>query len=156
SVTVAWVALNDSPPDASSKTCEGYVLEASSNNFGALAPTGAPVFTSSTFDNGVSTLTVGDATTPLDLSPTYYFRVSSLNWNGLRNTTQFTRLVYQISQSTGLIHLGAIDPFVARSTVSTSSMVVTNLGNWPVTIELSADVTSGPWTLAASSDVDVA
>jgi len=158
-VTIGWIALPQSPPDASSKTAEGYVLIASSNDFGALAPPGAPVYSSTTYSVLASTLTLG-TTFALDLSNTYYFQVGSLNWNGLVNySTAVVKLNFQIQQSTGLLHLGAISPFVARSTVSTSSMVVTNVGNWPVTVGLwasTATLPSSPWTLATSSGVDTA
>ncbi len=153
SVTVAWIAFPASPPDASSKTSEGYVLEASSNNFGALAPPGAPVFSSATFNVLSSTLSVGVAGVPLDLASTYYFRVGSYNHESRVNYANFTRLNFQILQSTGLIHLGAINPSVTRSSVSTSSMVVVNVGNWPVTLEMVADmatVPTSPWTLGTA------
>ena len=156
SVTVAWAAL---PTSVSSKTSEGYVLQASSNNFGALAPAGAPVFSSATADVRVSTLTVGSLAVPLDLSATYYFQVGSVNWTGQVNYTTLTKLNFQISQSATLLHLGTMDPNVARSTVSTSSMVVTNVGNWPVTLELSAStatVGGSPWTLGAAAGIETA
>ena len=155
SVMVAWVAPYSLA--VGSSTNEGYILQGSSNNFGALAPAGAPVFSSTTFSAQASTLTLGVAGVPLDLSNTYYFQVGSLNWAGQPNYATFTRLNFQIQQSTGLLHLGAMDPTVALSTVSTSSMVVTNVGNWPVTIELSASTAtlpSSPWTLATSSAMD--
>jgi len=94
SVVVAWVAL---PTSVSSKSSEGYVLQASSNNFGALAPAGAPVFSSATADVKVSTLAVGVAGVPLDLSSTYYFQVGSLNWTGQPNYTTLTKLNFQVS-----------------------------------------------------------
>lgn len=158
SVAVAWAA-HPGPPDASSKTCEGYVLRASSNNFGVLAPAGAPVFSSTTYSFLASTLTVGSPGAPLDLANTYYFQVGSLNHAGQPNYTQLGRLNFQILQSTGLLHLGAMDPFVATSTVSMSSMVVVNLGNWPATIELAADmatVPASPWTLSTAPGVETA
>jgi hypothetical protein len=159
SVSVAWAALPNVPPSVSSKSSEGYILQASSNNFGALAPAGAPVFSSATLDVRVSTLAVGVAGVPLDLSSTYYFQVGSLNWANQPNYTTLTKLNFQISQSATLLHLGTMDPNVARSTVSTSSMVVTNVGNWPVTLELSASTaTAGgsPWILGAATGVETA
>ena len=153
SVVVAWAAF---PPGVSSNSGEGYILQASSNNFGALAPAGAPIFSSTTFSVLASTLAVGVAGVPLDLSNTYYFQVASLNWTGQPNYTTLTKLNFQILQSTGLLHLGAIDPSVALSTISTSSMNVVNIGNWPVTLMLSAStVTAGsPWSLATAIGVD--
>lgn len=156
SITVAWIAPSE--VSVSSKSNEGYVLMASSDDFGA---TGAPVFSSTTYSALASTLTisVGPGGEDLDLSSTYYFRVASLNWIGQSSATAFTRLNFQIQPSASLIHLGAMDPSVARSTVSTSSMVVTNLGNWPATIELSASTaTAGgsPWGLGAAPGVETA
>jgi hypothetical protein len=154
SITVAWAALQ---ANVSSNSCEGYVLQVSSNNFGQLAPAGAPVFSSATADVKVSTLSVGVAGVPLDLSNTYYLQVGSLNWTGATNYTTLTRLNFQILQSTGLLHLGAIDPSVALSTISTSSMNVVNIGNWPVTLVMSAStVTAGGshWALSTVLGVD--
>ncbi|MFI5347231.1 MAG: hypothetical protein ACHQ51_12730 [Elusimicrobiota bacterium] len=156
SVVVAWAAL---PANVSSNSSEGYTLFASSNNFGALAPAGAPVFSSTTYSVLASTLAVGVAGVPLDLSNTYYFQVASLNWTGQPNYTTLAKLNFQISQSATLLHLGTMDPNVARSTVSTSSMVVTNVGNWPVTLALSASTaTAGgsPWTLGAAPGIETA
>lgn len=157
SVTVAWIAGQLSPPDASSMSTGGYVLQASSDDFGAIAlPTPAPVFSSTTYSVLASTLTVGTAA-PLDLTATYYFRVASLNWKGQPNWAVFNKLNFQAQLSTGMIHFGTISPFIARSTVSTSSMVVTNVGNWPVTITLAAStatVPASPWGLAVSSGPD--
>lgn len=155
SVTVGWVALANSPPDASSKTSEGYILRASSDNFTGTAP----VYSSTTFSVLASTLTLGAAGVPLDLANTYYFQVGTLNWNGQANYGLFPTLNFQIQQSTGLIHLGSMDPSVARSTVSTSSMVVTNLGNFPMTIELTASTAtagSSPWTLGTVPGNEIA
>ncbi|MDD5302443.1 MAG: hypothetical protein PHS14_04970 [Elusimicrobia bacterium] len=159
SVTVAWAALTAAPPDASSMTSEGYVLQASSNDFGALAPAGAPVFSSMTYNVLNSTLSLGVAGVGLDLGSTYYFRVGSLNHESRINYTYLPRLNFQILQSTGLISLGAIDPSVTRSSVSMSSMVVVNLGNWPVTLELAADMATVPasaWTLGTAPGIETA
>lgn len=159
SVTVAWIGGQLSPPDASSMSTGGYIVQASSDDFGAIAlPTPAPVFSSTTYSVLASSLTVG-TTAPLDLSSTYYFRVASLNWAGQPNWSTFGRLNFQIVRSTGLIHLGAMSPDVARSTVSTSSMVVTNVGNWPATISLTASTaTAGgsPWALYSVTGNEIA
>jgi hypothetical protein len=154
SVTVAWTGFSASPPAASSQSAEGFILQASSSDFGALGA-GAPTFSSTTYSVLATTLTVGSALNPLNLSSTYYFQVASLNWLGQPNYTTLPKLVYQISQSTGLIKIG-IDSNVALSTISVSSMVVTNLGNWPMTFELTASTqTPGtPWSLSTSVGIE--
>ncbi|MEK7384433.1 MAG: LamG-like jellyroll fold domain-containing protein, partial [Elusimicrobiota bacterium] len=73
SITAQWAALPASPQSASA---EGYLLEASSTNFSALAP-GGLVYSSATASLAASTLTL----TALDTNTTYYFRVAGLNWN---------------------------------------------------------------------------
>ena len=77
SATLNWVRLPFSPPDASSKTAEGYRLEASSTNFGALSPGGAAL-ASATPNVALSTLTV----TGLLPNTTYFFRAGALDWGG--------------------------------------------------------------------------
>ncbi|MFA6316445.1 MAG: PQQ-binding-like beta-propeller repeat protein, partial [Elusimicrobiota bacterium] len=84
SVTANWASLPTNPPDASSKTCEGYVLEASSTNFGALSP-GGLIVSSLTLQVLQSTLTVHNPA--LETGTTYYFRVGALNWTGAPNFT---------------------------------------------------------------------
>ncbi|MEK7717580.1 MAG: fibronectin type III domain-containing protein, partial [Pseudomonadota bacterium] len=76
SATVAWAERPAAPPDASSKTAEGYVLQASSTNFGAFLP-GGQIYSSATAAIAASTLTLSG----LERNTTYYFRVGSLNWN---------------------------------------------------------------------------
>jgi hypothetical protein len=152
-VTVAWIAPYQL--SVASQTNEGYVLLASSNNFGALAPAGAPVFSSITYNVLDSTLTVGAGSAPLNLGSTYYFQVGSLNWLGQANYTTLTPLNFQISQSTGLINI-AINSDVAISSVATSSVVITNVGNWPVTVQLTAVPVSGPWALGAARGAETA
>ncbi|PIR16165.1 MAG: hypothetical protein COV48_10405, partial [Elusimicrobia bacterium CG11_big_fil_rev_8_21_14_0_20_64_6] len=80
SATVAWAALPASPPDASSKTSEGYVLEASSTNFG-VNQFGGVVYSSLTTKVAASTLSITGLTTDV----TYYFRVGTLNWDSQPN-----------------------------------------------------------------------
>ncbi|MDD5657006.1 MAG: fibronectin type III domain-containing protein, partial [Elusimicrobia bacterium] len=79
SVTANWAALPLASAHGASRTCEGYRLEASSTNFGALSP-GGVVHSSTTYDVLSTTLTVLDP--PLKAGTTYYFRVGSLNWSG--------------------------------------------------------------------------
>jgi len=85
SVTVStiqtrWAALPSSPPSPSSATAEGYELDASSTDFGASAP-GGIVYSSITLNVANSTLSVSG----LSNNVTYYFRLGSLNWNGVAN-----------------------------------------------------------------------
>jgi hypothetical protein len=76
SMVVNWVPLSLAPPDASSKTAEGYVLQASSE------PTFSPMWASSATANvALSTLTIDT----LRGGVTYYFRVGSYNHNGVPN-----------------------------------------------------------------------
>lgn len=154
SVAVAWAALNASPPDGSSTTCEGYLVQASSTDFGALAPPEA-VFPSSATPNVLaSTLTISG----LLLSNTYYFRVASYNWNGSTNTTNLGPLDFQISPSTVGLSFGTINISGGpTSEVSASSVVITNSGNWPTTLQIwAATSTAGgsPWTLSTTAAND--
>ncbi|HEX4048931.1 MAG TPA: LamG-like jellyroll fold domain-containing protein, partial [Elusimicrobiota bacterium] len=79
SLTVDWAALPASP---SSATSEGYELDASSTDFGALSP-GGLVYSSSTLVNAASALTVSG----LDSNTTYYLRVGALDWSGAPDYT---------------------------------------------------------------------
>src|SRR5207245_1873105 len=67
SVTIAWTV----PAGAA----EGYLINASSTDFGALSPGGVVV--SSLTPNG---LTVTMTVTGLNSATTYYFNLGSLNW----------------------------------------------------------------------------
>lgn len=145
SATLRWAALAVAP---SSMSAEGYLLQASTAaNFSGI------VYSSQTPNVLLSTLAVSG----LAFNATYYFRVGALNWTGTPDFTVLPPLDFQIKLSTGLISFGTMDPFIARSTVSVSSMVVTNTGNWPATIELMASmatVPSSPWILSTSSGVE--
>ncbi|MBI5594490.1 MAG: hypothetical protein HY928_00220, partial [Elusimicrobia bacterium] len=77
SVTAEWAALPESPPTASA---EGYVLQASSTNFGALSPGGGVVSSTATPNVLLSTMTV--ALPPLERNTTYYFKVFGLTHVG--------------------------------------------------------------------------
>ncbi|MBI3297828.1 MAG: fibronectin type III domain-containing protein [Elusimicrobia bacterium] len=81
SVTAAWAALPQAPL---ADTAEGYVLQASSTDFGALAPGGGVVSASATANVLLSTLAV--ALPALELNTTYYLRVYSLNHAGAFST----------------------------------------------------------------------
>ena len=80
SITAAWARLPDLSQDVSSKTAQGYRLEASSTNFGAALP-GGVVFSSATANLAASTLTVSGLTS----ETTYYFRVGAQAHNGAFN-----------------------------------------------------------------------
>ncbi|MFC1679225.1 FG-GAP-like repeat-containing protein, partial [Elusimicrobiota bacterium] len=77
SVTINWEELPATPRWDSA---EGYLLHASSTNFGVETP-GGTIYSSSTPDIGLSTLTVSGLTE----ATTYYFRVGSLNWHRVPN-----------------------------------------------------------------------
>ena len=79
SISASWTPL---PPAPSSATSEGYELDASSTNFGALSP-GGTIYFSSTTSSSVGTLTVSG----LDFSTVYYLRAGSLNWDGIADYT---------------------------------------------------------------------
>ncbi|HBL15462.1 MAG TPA: hypothetical protein DD417_01505, partial [Elusimicrobia bacterium] len=93
SATAAWVAAPASPMAASA---EGYVLYASSTDFGAAAPGGVLV-SSWTFDRRVSTLTAWSPA--LEGDTTYYFRVAGLNHNGVPG--DFTSLGSTVTLAAG-------------------------------------------------------
>ncbi len=145
SATLRWAALAVAP---SSMSSEGYLLQASTAaNFSGV------VYSSQTANVLLSTLAVSG----LAFNATYYFRVGALNWSGTPDFSALPPLDFRITISTGLINFGTMDPFVARSTVSVSSMVVVNVGNWPATIELrasTATLPSSPWILSTSSGVE--
>jgi hypothetical protein len=157
STTVEWAALLPHlAGESSTMTGEGFELDASSTNFGALTP-GGVIYTSMTFNNAASTLTVDGAGQPLEFANTYYFRVGSLNWESVPNYIALQRLNLQISLSTIGVSFGNFNP-VLGSTVSISSAQVVNLGNVPVTLQVAGKMTTAggsPWTLGAAHDVDV-
>jgi hypothetical protein len=150
SAAIQWAALPASPLSSSA---EGYVLEASTTDFGARTP-GGLVLSSATSSIAVTTLTLSG----INLATTYYLRVGSLNHNSTPNYTTLTPLNIQISPDVFVLHFGTIDPNVVRSSVSVVPYVITNLGNIPVTYTLSAvPVTPGtPWVLGSAPGVDVA
>jgi hypothetical protein len=129
SVTVSWAALPRSPPDASSKTAEGYVLEASSTNFGALAP-GGVIYSSATTNVLCSTLTIVDQPFPLSSANTYYFRVGALNWVGVSSYTFLGSTVTPLA----LFAPDADDPpFPSASSYSLTALWIRN-GNPPSSV----------------------
>ncbi len=142
-VAVGWTALPASPQ---SSACEGYVLQESSTDFN-----GGTIVSSSTPNGLASQLTLSG----LNTGATMYFRLATLNWSASPDTVTLTPVDLQVSPSTGLIVMG-LDATVAFSTVSVSSIVVTNVGNYPLTLMVSGSTaTAGsPWVLAISSGIE--
>jgi len=143
SITEGWAALPASP---SSATCEGYELDVSTTNFAS-----GTVYSSTTFSGLASTLSVSG----LNTGTTLYMRVATLNWNGTPNYVFLSSANIQISPSIASLVMG-LDSNVQFSTVSVSSIVVTNVGNLPVTLVVSGStITAGsPWVLSVSSGVE--
>lgn len=152
SATVAWAALPAGTPQDHSATAEGYVLEASSTNFGALAPGGIVI---SSVSYGILTSTL--ALRGLDFSTTWYFRVGALNWSGAPSYTTLPDLDFDVDPDTAGLSFGVIDAAVTQAKISISSVVVYNRGNLPMTFVLSA-ATATPggsdWSLALSTGVE--
>ncbi len=143
SVTVHWSALPTTP---SSSTGEGYELDVSTTNFQS-----GTVYSSATASDLASTLAVAG----LNTGTTMYFRVGTLNWVGALNYVSLSSANIQISPSIATLVMG-LDSNVAFSTVSVSSVVVTNAGNLPLTLVVSGStITAGsPWVLSVSSSVE--
>jgi hypothetical protein len=143
SITEGWAALPTSP---SSATCEGYELDVSTTNFAS-----GTVYSSTTFSDLASTLTVSG----LNTGTTMYLRVATFNWNGAPNYVFLSSANIQISPSIATIVMG-LDSNVVFSTVSVSSVVITNVGNLPLTLVVSGSTTTAgsPWVLSVSSSVE--
>lgn len=156
SVTVTWVALPSAPPQASSETSEGYVVLASSTDWGALSP-GGMVYSSATPSPAANTLTVGDGV-PLEYCTTYYFRVGSLNWAGRPNVTPLpstpTLRDFGVSQSTHDLNIGDVP--LDYEVFMATSILVANTGSCPATFALRASITTpaSPWSVDTSSGTD--
>jgi hypothetical protein len=147
SVTAQWAALP-------SGAAEGYLVAASSTDFGALLP-GGVVYSSSTPDVLVSTLTVWQPP-GLDACKTHYFRLASLNWNGAPNyvavgSTQNLR--YEVLVSTHELTIGSVN--MDTEIVISTSYIVTNMA-CPATFRImAATVTAGsPWVISTTSGTD--
>ena len=129
-MTVSWVPSPLSPPDASSKTAEGYLLQAST-----AADFSGTLFSSGTPNAALSTLSV----TGLAGYTTYYLRVGALNWNGVptyaaaaatRTTTGAAPLnpvvtaVYLSSVSVAWGQVGAQDGYVVEASTASDFTAV--------------------------------
>lgn len=153
SVTVQWTGLPPSPPQ--SQSCEGYIVQASSTDFGALSPAEATFPSSSTYNEALTTLTVSG----LDLANTYYFRVGSLNWAGVADTTLEGTLNFEITPDQMNLSFGTINVSGGpTSVVNATPITVTNVGNLPTTLNVWASTEtapSSPWELGMSPGPDV-
>lgn len=150
-----WAARPSLSQDVSSMTAEGYRVEASSTNFGALTPGGA-VYSSMTANVLLSTLTIS-VPFPGHLCVDHYFRVASLNWRGFPNYTVLgsTRAPddYGVLVSTQDLTIGGID--INTEVVISTSLLLSSLA-CPVTYRLQVEaITPGtPWVIAASPGAD--
>jgi len=150
-----WAARPTVGQDVSSMTSEGYLVEASSTNFGALT-LGGVVYSSFTPNVELSTLSVAIVPGLVSLCVDHYFRVASLNWNGGRNyrvlgSTRSTE--YGVLVSTQDLDIGGMN--LNTEVVISTSLLVTNVA-CPVTYQLKVEaLTPGtPWYVAASPGQD--
>lgn len=156
SITISWAALPRFPPDASSTTAEGFVLEASSTNFGALSP-GGVTFSSMTRDIFVSTLAVGDDS-PLEYCTTYYFRVGTLNWVDATNYATIDPYpTYDDDSVTMTVHsldIGGVN--MNTVLVIPTSVDVVNQGRCPATFYVKAGTITAdsPWMVSPANGFD--
>lgn len=148
SITARWAARPSSP---SSSTCEGYVLEASTTNFGALSP-GGNLLSTRTYAVSESTLSLAG----IDHDTTWYFRVASVNPSGARNYTTLTAVNIDMTPSTMTLTFGSMNPSVSRFAIAASSVEIVNTGSWPITIALwgSTATPNSPWSLGVSSGIE--
>jgi hypothetical protein len=158
SATLQWAAL---PTPPSSSTCEGYLLEASTTNFGNLAGSpGGLVLSSATTSWAANHLSIdftNNGTSGLDSYSTWYFLIGGINWNNVWNPSTMTQLNMEISTSIYNLSMGSINPAVFQSSVSISSLVVTNVGNIAATYNIWASTLSPClWQLGTSQGVEQA
>lgn len=157
SITLSWAALTKSPPDASSMSARGFVLEASSTNFGVLFP-GGVVISSVTDDVFVSTLAVG-AGAPLEYCTTYYFRVGTLNWAGATHYMRIAeRPTYDDDALTVTASLLDLGPTPMNTVLVVPTGVdVENSGRCPATFQVKAGTVtpSSPWVISATNGMDL-
>ncbi len=151
SMVVNWHPLALAPPDASSMSAQGYVLQASS------MATFAPLWASSVTTFGVqpSTLTIDN----LRGGVTYYFRVGSLNHNSVPNFAGAVSTLMPVQLGVELTtHTISVPGLVTmNSTVLiTTSVIVTNTGNVKETYWVRATTltASSPWRIGATPGTD--
>ena len=156
SITLQWAGLVPTPVQAASATAQGFVLYASSTNYGALTP-GGVVYSSRTNDVRVSTLTVGDDTA-LDYCTTYYFRLATLNWADATNyIVLHSSPTYDDDAVTMTVHsIDLGDTNMGTVLVVPTGVDVENTGRCPATYQVKAGtVTAGsPWVIAPAAGAD--
>jgi hypothetical protein len=146
SMVVNWIPLTLSPP--SSTSAEGYTLQISS------MPSFIPLWTtpsSSTPNVLLSTLTA----TGLTGGVTYYFRVGSINWNGVPDFQTYVSTLMPVQlgvmTTSTTIPIAATQAMGATVVISTS-VTLTNTGNVSETYSLRATTTTAgsKWSIGAS------
>jgi hypothetical protein len=157
SAAAQWIARPSLAQDVSSMSAGGYVVEASSTNFGSLTPGGA-IYSSTTWNVLLSTLTVAIVPAPANLCDTHYFRAAALNWAGL--PTQYTSLGstrapadYGVAVAIMDLNLGGVA--VNTEQVITQSLQLSNVA-CPVTYHLMVTtVTPGSlWSVETTSGTE--
>jgi parallel beta-helix repeat protein len=149
SMVVNWLSLPLAPPEASSNSASGYLLQAST-----AADFSGTILSSQTPSVELSTLAISN----LVGGTTYFFRVGSLNWNGAANyaATVSTLMPIQLGvyMTTHTIGLGLTN--LNTTVVISTSIILTNTGNVAETYYLRATTTTvgSPWTIAATPGVD--
>ncbi|MCP3683301.1 MAG: fibronectin type III domain-containing protein, partial [bacterium] len=150
SVTVNWTAFESEP---SSATCSGYVVEASSTNFGSES-TGGTVYSSTTYDSNKNNLTVTD----LSVDTTYWFRIGTYNLNDEENYafigSTCTELFLAVDITTITISLGTLE--VGKSTIVPAGVPVKNASNIAANFAISATTSTvdTPWQLSTNTGMD--
>ena len=147
SAAVSWTPLSFSTPAI--PTTE-FLLEAST-----AADFSAGILSASTSNPSAASLTVVD----LRPSSTYFFRVSTLNWPGARNTAAAgsgltAPTILAVSLSTGAADAGLLA--AGQIEILSVGVTVQNAGNVRETFSLQAETVtaSSPWAVASSSGAD--
>ncbi|MDP3541709.1 MAG: hypothetical protein Q8T11_04490, partial [Elusimicrobiota bacterium] len=145
SMIVNWLPLALAPPDASSNSAAGYLLEVSTR------PDFTPLWTSSQTPNvALSTLTAGS----LRGEVTYYYRVGTINSAGAVNYavagSTLVPLALGVEMTTHTISLPGVTA-MSTTVLITTSTVLTNTGNVKETYWIrAATATAGsPWRVGA-------
>ncbi len=143
SAAVRWAAK-------ASGEAVGYVLEASSTNFGAIAPGGGIVYSSTTYSRLASTLTVGAGVDSLETNTTYYFRVASLNHASQMSTYTVLGATSTLSFQPNTLGSAVFKDDTGKSTAFESS-ITANWARLALASEQGSSMTSQGYLLEASS-----